>query len=97
MRDRAAAIVFAYDHGIVDPHPQGEPTSDPGAMRTCERGAPSFHDHMTFPTDDAAAAPAPGDPLVQVRDLRPGYGTTEVLRGISFDVRRGGSFGLLGM
>ena len=25
VRDRAAAIVFAYDHGIVDPHPQGEP------------------------------------------------------------------------
>jgi len=26
VRDRAAAIVFAYDHGIVGPHPQGEPT-----------------------------------------------------------------------
>jgi DNA-binding NarL/FixJ family response regulator len=26
VRDRAAAIVFAYDHGIVDPRPQGEPT-----------------------------------------------------------------------
>ncbi|MET0902912.1 MAG: response regulator transcription factor [Acidimicrobiales bacterium] len=26
VRDRAAAIVFAYDHGIVDPHPQGDPT-----------------------------------------------------------------------
>ena len=25
VRDRAAAIVFAYDHGIVDPHPRGEP------------------------------------------------------------------------
>jgi DNA-binding NarL/FixJ family response regulator len=25
VRDRAAAIVFAYDHGIVDPHPQGDP------------------------------------------------------------------------
>ncbi len=24
VRDRAAAIVFAYDHGIVDPRPQGE-------------------------------------------------------------------------
>lgn len=24
VRDRAAAIVFAYDHGIVDPNPQGE-------------------------------------------------------------------------
>jgi DNA-binding NarL/FixJ family response regulator len=21
VRDRAAAIVFAYDHGIVEPHP----------------------------------------------------------------------------
>jgi DNA-binding NarL/FixJ family response regulator len=26
VRDRAAAIVFAYDHGIVGPRPQGEPT-----------------------------------------------------------------------
>jgi len=26
VRDRAAAIVFAYDHGIVGPHPQGELT-----------------------------------------------------------------------
>jgi DNA-binding NarL/FixJ family response regulator len=26
VRDRAAAIVFAYDHGIVGPHPQGDPT-----------------------------------------------------------------------
>jgi len=25
VRDRAAAIVFAYDHGIVDPRPRGEP------------------------------------------------------------------------
>jgi DNA-binding NarL/FixJ family response regulator len=25
VRDRAAAIVFAYDHGIVDPRPQGDP------------------------------------------------------------------------
>ncbi len=24
VRDRAAAIVFAYDHGLVDPHPEGE-------------------------------------------------------------------------
>jgi len=24
VRDRAAAIVFAYDHGIVDPNPRGE-------------------------------------------------------------------------
>ena len=26
VRDRAAAIVFAYDHGIVEPHPGSEPT-----------------------------------------------------------------------
>jgi DNA-binding NarL/FixJ family response regulator len=26
VRDRAAAIVFAYDHGIVDPRPRGELT-----------------------------------------------------------------------
>jgi DNA-binding NarL/FixJ family response regulator len=26
VRDRAAAIVFAYDHGVVDPHPQGDPS-----------------------------------------------------------------------
>ena len=26
VRDRAAAIVFAYDHGIVDPHPGSEAT-----------------------------------------------------------------------
>ncbi len=26
VRDRAAAIVFAYDHGIVRPRPQGEPS-----------------------------------------------------------------------
>ncbi len=26
VRDRAAAIVFAYDHGIVDPRPRGETT-----------------------------------------------------------------------
>jgi DNA-binding NarL/FixJ family response regulator len=26
VRDRAAAIVFAYDHGIVDPHPESEAT-----------------------------------------------------------------------
>jgi DNA-binding NarL/FixJ family response regulator len=25
VRDRAAAIVFAYDHGIVEPHPGPEP------------------------------------------------------------------------
>jgi DNA-binding NarL/FixJ family response regulator len=24
VRDRAASIVFAYDHGLVDLHPEGE-------------------------------------------------------------------------
>lgn len=34
--------------------------------------------------------------VVEVRDLRRSYGSTEVLRGISFSVRRGELFGLLG-
>ena len=33
---------------------------------------------------------------MEVRDLRRSYGTTEVLRGVSFEVRRGELFGLLG-
>jgi ABC-2 type transport system ATP-binding protein len=36
------------------------------------------------------------DTVVEVRDLRRTYGTTEVLRGVSFEVRRGELFGLLG-
>jgi ABC-2 type transport system ATP-binding protein len=48
----------------------------------------------------APAAPPATDPtadtVVQVRDLRRSYGSTEVLRGVSFDVHRGELFGLLG-
>jgi ABC-2 type transport system ATP-binding protein len=47
---------------------------------------------MTAPT----TPPNPTDVLVDVRDLRRSYGATEVLRGISFTVRRGELFGLLG-
>jgi ABC-2 type transport system ATP-binding protein len=52
---------------------------------------------MTRPAT-AAAIPTPSsaDHLVEVRDLRRRYGTTEVLRGVSFDVQRGELFGLLG-
>jgi len=48
---------------------------------------------MTAPT--SASSPSV-DLLVEVRDLRRTYGSTEVLRGISFSVRRGELFGLLG-
>ena len=46
---------------------------------------------------DARPATGPGtDRVVEVRDLRRSYGRSEVLRGVSFDVRRGELFGLLG-
>ena len=48
---------------------------------------------MTVPT---APSPPATDVLVEVRDLRRRYGGTEVLRGVSFAVRRGELFGLLG-
>jgi len=38
----------------------------------------------------------PTDPVIEVRDLRRSYGSTEVLRGVSFAVQRGELFGLLG-
>ena len=42
-------------------------------------------------------SPAAADGLaVQVRDLRMSYGSTEVLRGVDFDVRAGEVFCLLG-
>ncbi|MFL6205548.1 MAG: ABC transporter ATP-binding protein [Acidimicrobiales bacterium] len=50
---------------------------------------------ITSPTPEVRAA-ANEDHVVEVRDLRRSYGSTEVLRGISFDVRRGELFGLLG-
>jgi ABC-2 type transport system ATP-binding protein len=53
---------------------------------------------MSTTTFEAAPASrsAPVDALVEVHDLRRRYGSTEVLRGISFAVRRGELFGLLG-
>jgi ABC-2 type transport system ATP-binding protein len=48
---------------------------------------------MTAPTTPSSIGT---DLLVEVRDLRRSYGATEVLRGISFAVRRGELFGLLG-
>ena len=51
---------------------------------------------LTLPTVATGAAASSPDLLVEVRDLRRSYGTTEVLRGISFEVRRGELFGLLG-
>ncbi len=52
-------------------------------------------------TTTTAAAPAPvADPsteaLIEVVDLERSYGGTQVLRGVSFSVRRGELFGLLG-
>jgi ABC-2 type transport system ATP-binding protein len=51
---------------------------------------------LTLPTVATGAAASSPDLLVEVRDLRRSYGSTEVLRGISFEVRRGELFGLLG-
>ena len=48
---------------------------------------------MTAPTSPSEPS---ADVLVDVRDLRRRYGPTEVLRGITFTVRRGELFGLLG-
>jgi ABC-2 type transport system ATP-binding protein len=48
---------------------------------------------MTAPT---APSPSATDTLIDVCDLRRSYGATEVLRGVSFAVRRGELFGLLG-
>lgn len=46
---------------------------------------------------DLAASPAtPSGPVIEVRDLRKRYGTTQVLHGISFAVEAGELFGLLG-
>jgi ABC-2 type transport system ATP-binding protein len=51
---------------------------------------------ITLPATATAVASPSADRLVEVRDLRRSYGATEVLRGISFGVRRGELFGLLG-
>jgi ABC-2 type transport system ATP-binding protein len=45
----------------------------------------------TPPETDSTA-----DTVIEVRDLRRSYGSTEVLRGVSFEVHRGELFGLLG-
>ncbi len=50
---------------------------------------------LTVP-DPSEVATARPDHLVEVRDLRRSYGSNEVLRGVSFVVRRGELFGLLG-
>jgi ABC-2 type transport system ATP-binding protein len=50
---------------------------------------------VTLPANVDAPTRA-GDHLVDVRDLRRSYGSTDVLRGISFTVQRGELFGLLG-
>jgi ABC-2 type transport system ATP-binding protein len=47
-------------------------------------------------TYEPAARPVPETPAVQVRDLRMSYGSTEVLRGVDFDVHYGEVFCLLG-
>jgi phosphate transport system ATP-binding protein len=43
-----------------------------------------------------AQAPAGGDIVIDVRDLRVTYGDREVVHGISFDVRRGEILGVIG-
>jgi ABC-2 type transport system ATP-binding protein len=45
---------------------------------------------------EEVAPPVTDGPAVQVRDLRMSYGSTEVLRGVDFDVRYGEVFCLLG-
>ena len=47
--------------------------------------------------EDFAARPAPSSgAAIAVRGLRKRYGTLEAVRGISFEVRRGEIFGLIG-
>ena len=43
-----------------------------------------------------ASSPAPGALAIQATDLRKRYGAREILRGLSFEVRRGELFALLG-
>jgi ABC-2 type transport system ATP-binding protein len=38
----------------------------------------------------------PGEPIVEVRDLRKNYAALEAVRGVSFEIERGEVFGLLG-
>src|SRR3954468_14202071 len=46
--------------------------------------------------DVDARAPEPGGAVIDVRDLRMRYGTTDVLNGVSFTARRGEVLVLLG-
>ena len=98
VRDRAAAIVFAYDHGIVDPRPQGE--TDVAPVGRCAPGARRAHDRPMSTTSlaDSDHRRHRARPTASSRssDLRRRYGSTEVLRGMSFSVERGELFGLLG-
>jgi lipooligosaccharide transport system ATP-binding protein len=53
---------------------------------------------LDLSTDAATIAPAADalDPVLVVRGLRKRYGAQEVVRGLSFEIRRGECFGLLG-
>src|SRR3982751_6626940 len=44
----------------------------------------------------AGPVPAPDEPVLDVRDLRMRYGSTDVLHGVSFTARRGEVLALLG-
>jgi ABC-2 type transport system ATP-binding protein len=51
---------------------------------------------ITMTTTHRASPPVPDEPVVSVHGLVKRYGTTEVVRGVSFCVHRGELFGLLG-
>ena len=51
---------------------------------------------ITMTTTRRQAPPAPDEPVVSVHGLVKRYGTTEVVRDVSFSVHRGELFGLLG-
>jgi polar amino acid transport system ATP-binding protein len=48
------------------------------------------------PSATAAAAPAPGAPIVDIHGLRKSYGANEVLKGIDIQVRRGEVIAIIG-
>ena len=50
----------------------------------------------TDPLDDAAAAPADNDLVLEVADLRAGYGHVPVLHGVSLRVHEGEAIGIVG-
>ena len=51
---------------------------------------------MTDPRPDNEAAAAPGEAIIAVEGLRASYGARTILRDVSFTVRRGEIFGILG-